>query len=56
MALIENGSWAATANQVMKNMLAKSKDVTIVGTATIRSSLKQDSRQALKELAEELSR
>lgn len=56
VALIENGSWAATANQVMKNMLAKSKDVTIVGTATIRSSLKQDSRQALKELAEELSR
>lgn len=43
VALMENGSWAPTSGGLMRKMLEKCKDITILDTTlTIRSALKAD--------------
>ncbi len=55
VGLIENGSWAATANRVMKSMLESCKNLTFTETAvSIKSALSADSEAALQKLAEEI--
>ena len=55
IALIENGSWAPTAGKLMRGILSKLKDVTILNeTLTIKSSLKDDQLAALAEIADAL--
>jgi len=56
VALIENGSWAPTANKVMKEKLAKSKNLTFAkNEITILSALNDETTQKIKDLAEELA-
>ncbi len=56
VALIENGSWAATAAKVMSEMLAKSQNLKFAETkVTINSALNEQSRDAISALAKELS-
>jgi len=56
VAFIENGSWAPTANKVMKEKFAKSKDLTFAkNEVTILSALNDDSAQKIRDLAEELA-
>ena len=55
IALIENGSWAPTAGKLMRGILSKLKDVTILNeTLTIKSSLKDDQLAALAQIADAL--
>ena len=55
IALIENGSWAPTAAKVMKQMFEQSKNITFTeNTVKILSSLNEDSRKQLDNLAKEL--
>jgi len=57
VALIENGSWAPLAAKVMRDMLAKSKNLTFADTAVrILSSLNEESTAQLNSLADELCR
>ena len=56
VALIENGSWAPTANRVMKAKLSKSINLTFAkNEVTILSALNEDSKAKIIALAEELS-
>lgn len=56
VAFIQNGTWAPTATKVMKGLFEKSKKLTFAQTeVTIKSALKDDSRQALADLADELA-
>ena len=56
VALIENGSWAPTANKVMKEKLSKSKNLTFAkNEITILSALNDETTQKVKDLAEELA-
>ena len=56
VAFIENGSWAPTANKVMKEKLAKSKNLTFCkNDVTILSALNDDSVAQIMALAEELA-
>lgn len=56
VGIVENGSWAPSAGREMKALLETMKNVTIVEPmVTIRSSLNQESRQALAELAGKFS-
>ena len=55
VAFIENGSWAPLAAKVMKEMFAKSKNLTIADTqVTIHSALNNDSKEQIDALAKEL--
>ena len=55
VALIENGSWAPTAAKVMREMLAKSKNLTFTDTTVkIMSALNEESTAQLHALAAEL--
>ena len=55
VAFVENGSWAPTANKIMKGMFEKSKNLTFADTnVTIRSALNEESREALEALSDEL--
>ncbi|MBO5221822.1 MAG: flavin reductase [Clostridia bacterium] len=55
VALIENGSWAPLAAKVMKDMLAKSKNLTFTDTTVrILSALNEDSVSQLDALGNEL--
>lgn len=55
VALIENGSWAPSANKTMTEILSQMKDITILDTAvTIRGVLKAADVDALEKLADEL--
>ena len=57
VALMENGSWAPLAAKVMREMLAKCKNLTFAdNTVTILSALNEDSSARLTALAEELCR
>ncbi len=57
VALIENGSWAPLAANVMKDMLAKSKNLSFTDTTvTIRSALNEESAAQLESLTDELCR
>ncbi len=56
VAFIENGSWAPTANKVMKAKLASSKNLTFAqNEVTILSALNEESTAAVRALAEELA-
>ena len=51
VGLIENGSWAPSANKVMKNLLAPCKDLTILEQEVhIKGALNPDSEQELEAL------
>ena len=55
IGLIENGSWAATAAKVMRQLFEKSKEITFTETTVkIMSALNEDSTTQLENLAEEL--
>ncbi|MCR5250031.1 MAG: MBL fold metallo-hydrolase [Lachnospiraceae bacterium] len=55
VALVENGSWAPSAARVMKQYVEGFKDVELVEpVVTIRSTLKPENSEQLKELAENL--
>ncbi len=55
VALVENGSWAPTAANVMKKMLENSKDITFAeNNVKILSSVNADTEIALDRLAAEL--
>ena len=55
VAFIENGTWAPTANKVMKEMFAKSKNLNFCeNDVTILSSLNNNSSEKLDLLAKEL--
>ncbi len=56
VALMENGSWAPTANKVMAAMLEKSKNITFAANSVkILSALSDDSRAQIDALAAELA-
>ncbi len=56
VAFIENGSWAPTANKVMKEKFAKSKNLTFCkNDVTILSALNDQSTAQILALAEELA-
>lgn len=55
IAFIENGSWAPQAKNVMQDMLKGCKNLTFAKHhVTIRSALKQDTRESISALADEL--
>ena len=55
IGLIENGSWAATAAKVMRQLFEKSKEITFTeNTVKIMSALNEESTTQLENLAEEL--
>ena len=55
VAFMENGSWAPTAAKVMGNMLAGSKNLTVLPTVVrILSALNKESRAQVEALAAEL--
>ena len=57
VALIENGSWAPMAAKVMRAMLEKSKDIDYADVSVkINSAISEENRQAIKNLADELTR
>ncbi len=57
VALVENGSWAPLAAKVMREMFAKSKNITFTeNTVKILSALSADSTAQLNALSDELCR
>lgn len=57
VAFIQNGSWAPLATKVMKKLLEGSKNLTYAETeVTIKSALKEESKEAIEKLADELCR
>ncbi len=57
VALIENGSWAASAAKVMRSTLEKCKNISFTDTTvTIMSTLKGKSKEQLDSLVDELCR
>ena len=57
VALMENGSWAPTANRVMTKMLSESKNLTFAeNSVTILSALNDKSRASILALADELAK
>lgn len=56
VALIENGSWAPMAAKVMREMFAKSKNISFTETSVkIISALNDESRAQIEALADELT-
>ena len=56
VALLENGSWAPTSGNLMRNMLSKCKNMNILDTGlTIRSALKEDQIPQLEAVADALA-
>ena len=55
VGFIENGSWAPTANKIMKSLLDECKNISYLDTTcTIRSALNNDSTAQLDKMAENL--
>ena len=55
VAIIENGTWAPSAAKTMKNILQEMKDIDIIDwTITIKSTLKEDTKQEIEELTNKL--
>ncbi|MGN0290487.1 MAG: flavodoxin domain-containing protein, partial [Lachnospiraceae bacterium] len=55
VAFMENGSWAPAAARIMKEMLEKQKELTIVEpVVTIRSTVKDETLETMKALANQL--
>jgi len=51
VALIENGTWAATSGKLMREMLEKCKNMRFVGDVSIMSSVKPDKLDEINALA-----
>ena len=57
VGLIENGSWASVAAKVMKEELSGCKNITWLDTTVhIKSAMKQDTRDQIEAMADELCR
>ena len=57
VAVIENGSWAPSANKTMADILSQMKDITILEQqVTIRGAVKKSDEEALAVLADELTK
>lgn len=57
IAFMENGSWAPTANRVMKGMFEKSKDITFTeANVTVKSAVNAEVEAAIEKLATELTK
>ena len=55
VGIIENGTWAPNAAKCMKEILETMKDIEIIEpVVTIKSTLNNESREKLNELAEKL--
>ena len=55
VAIIENGTWAPSAARKMKEILSTMKDINVIdNVVTIKSSMKDDTVVAMKELAKEI--
>ena len=55
VALIENGSWAPSANRAMTELLSQMKDISILDSSvTLRGALKDEDVQVLSDLADAL--
>lgn len=55
VALVENGSWAPTAAKQMREILSCCKNLDFMKTqVTINSAVKQDSREAMEKMTDEL--
>ncbi len=55
VAIIENGTWAPSAARKMKEVLSTMKDINVIdNVVTIKSSMKDDTVVAMKELAKEI--
>lgn len=55
IGFIENGSWAPTANKIMKQMLEKSQDIVFIDSnVTIKSALNNESLKELENLSNKL--
>lgn len=55
VALIENGSWAPSANRTMTEILSQMKDISILDTSvTIRGAVKEETLDELSTLADAL--
>ena len=53
--IIENGTWAPSAARKMKEILSTMKDINVIdNVVTIKSSMKDDTVVAMKELAKEI--
>ncbi len=56
VAIIENGSWASTAGNVMKKMFEKSKNLTFAeNNVKIKSAVSEENLDQIKALAKELA-
>lgn len=56
VALIENGSWAATSGQLMRQLLQTCKNMTILGQPlSLKSSMKTEQYTELTELTDEIA-
>ena len=56
VAIIENGSWASTAGNVIKKMLEKSKNITFAeNNVKIKSAMNEENIEQIKALAKELA-
>ncbi len=57
VALMENGTWAPLAAKVMREMLAKSKNITYVEpTITLKSAMNETTKEQILAVADELCR
>ena len=55
-AVVENGSWAPQAGRLMTELLSSMKNMTLLeGTVTLRSSVKEEQRQQLEDLADKIA-
>ncbi|MCR5145572.1 MAG: FprA family A-type flavoprotein [Lachnospiraceae bacterium] len=53
VAFIENGTWAPCSGRLMREELEAMKNITVVGdTVTIKSTMKSDNVEAMKDLAD----
>ncbi len=56
VAVIENGSWAATSGTLVKNILSSMKNITILEqTVSLKSAVKKDDIEAIEKLASAIS-
>jgi flavorubredoxin len=55
VGIIENGSWAATAEKTIKACLEKSKNITYTESGVhIKSAVSEENKEEIKALAKEL--
>ncbi len=56
VALLENGTWAATTAKQMRERLSELKDVTVLDTqVSVKSAMKADRREELEKLADAIA-